>query len=209
MFSSIFALLQSLFYPHCCPGCGEEVREPGVLCGRCREGVWHPRSFHPGSLECPHVDGMFFLMELRRGHPENPPAGQIPGAGGSAAPAGGRMGPGNPLGGEILLGPASGSDSVCHRHPHGSPAAEKTGIRPAGRNLPALVPAGRVPVGNPADPEPEHPAPVRPDPGRTEKEHQRMLHPGPAGKSAGYRAALRAKMLGIDTIFGTVCIAEK
>lgn len=37
------------------------------------------------------------------------------------------MGPGNPLGGEILLGPASGSDSVCHRHPHGSPAAEKRG----------------------------------------------------------------------------------
>lgn len=63
MFSSIFALLQSLFYPHCCPGCGEEVREPGVLCGRCREGVWHPRSFHPGSLDCPHVDGMFFLMD--------------------------------------------------------------------------------------------------------------------------------------------------
>lgn len=63
MFSSILALLQSLFYPHCCPGCGEEVRESGVLCGRCREGVWHPRSFHPGSLDCPHVDGMFFLMD--------------------------------------------------------------------------------------------------------------------------------------------------
>jgi ComF family protein len=63
MFSSILALLQALFYPHCCPGCGEEVREPGVLCGRCREGVWHPRSFHPGSLGCPHVDGMFFLMD--------------------------------------------------------------------------------------------------------------------------------------------------
>lgn len=63
MFSSILVLLQSLFYPHCCPGCGEEVREQGVLCGRCREGVWHPRSFHPGSLGCPHVDGMFFLMD--------------------------------------------------------------------------------------------------------------------------------------------------
>ena len=63
MFSSFVRLLQSLFYPHGCPGCGEEVREPGVLCGRCREKIWHPRSFHPESLGCPHVDGLFFLLD--------------------------------------------------------------------------------------------------------------------------------------------------
>ena len=45
MLSSILALLHSLFYPHSCPGCGEEVRGKGVLCDPCRRGIWHPRSF--------------------------------------------------------------------------------------------------------------------------------------------------------------------
>ena len=109
---------------------------------------------------------------------------------------------------KIPLASGAGNPAGSHRHPYGPGAEETARIRPAGRNLPALVPTGRVPLGKPADPEPEHPAPVRPDSGRAEKEHQRMLHLGPAGKSAGHRAALRAKMLGIDTILGTVCIAE-
>lgn len=63
MLSSILALLHSLFYPHSCPGCGEEVRGKGVLCDPCRRGIWHPRSFQPLSLDCPHLDGLFFLMD--------------------------------------------------------------------------------------------------------------------------------------------------
>ena len=67
MLSSILALLHSLFYPHSCPGCGEEVRGKGVLCDSCRRGIWHPRSFQPLSLDCPHLDGLFFLMDYAGG----------------------------------------------------------------------------------------------------------------------------------------------
>ena len=64
-------------------------------------------------------------------------------------------------------------------------------------------------MGNPVGAEPAHPAPVWPGSGGTKKEYQRVLYPDPAGESAGHRAALRAKMLGIDTILETVCIVEK
>ena len=67
MFSSILSLLQSLFYPHHCPGCGEEVRGKGALCDPCRRGIWHPRAFQPCSLDCPHLDGLFFLLDYAGG----------------------------------------------------------------------------------------------------------------------------------------------
>lgn len=63
MFSTLFSLLSDLFYPHTCPGCGEGVPGALALCDRCREGVYHPRPFHPGSLGCPHLDGLFFLFD--------------------------------------------------------------------------------------------------------------------------------------------------
>lgn len=63
MLSTLFSLLSSLFYPHHCPGCGEEVPGPLALCDRCRSGVYHPRPFHPGSLGCPQLDGLFFLFD--------------------------------------------------------------------------------------------------------------------------------------------------
>lgn len=63
MVSTLFSLLSDLFYPHNCPGCGEPVPGPLALCDRCREGVYHPRPFHPDSLGCPHLDGLFFLFD--------------------------------------------------------------------------------------------------------------------------------------------------
>lgn len=67
MLSSILSLLQSLFYPHYCPGCGTEVRGKGVLCDSCRRGIWHPRALQPLSLDCLHLDGLFFLMDYAGG----------------------------------------------------------------------------------------------------------------------------------------------
>ena len=63
MLSTLFSLLSDLFYPHTCPGCGEGVPGSLALCDRCRDGVYHPRPFHPGSLGCPHLDGLFFLFD--------------------------------------------------------------------------------------------------------------------------------------------------
>ncbi len=63
MVSALLSLLSDLFYPHACPGCGEGVPGMLALCGRCRAGVYHPRPFHPGSLGCPHLDGLFFLFD--------------------------------------------------------------------------------------------------------------------------------------------------
>lgn len=63
MLSTLLSLLSDLFYPHTCPGCGDEVPGPLALCDRCRDGVYHPRPFHPGSLGCPQLDGLFFLFD--------------------------------------------------------------------------------------------------------------------------------------------------
>lgn len=63
MFSILLSLLSDLFYPHTCPGCGEGVPGPLALCDRCREVVYHPRPFHPESLGCLHLDGLFFLFD--------------------------------------------------------------------------------------------------------------------------------------------------
>ena len=117
MFSSFVRLLQSLFYPHGCPGCGEEVREPGVLCGRCREKIWHPRSFHPESLGCPHVDGLFFLLDYAGAIQKALWMAKFRGRDDLLPRLG--MAPGPPPGTEVCLGIPAGGGPFRHRHPHG------------------------------------------------------------------------------------------
>jgi predicted amidophosphoribosyltransferase len=178
MLSTLFSFLSDLFYPHNCPGCGEPVPGPLALCDRCREGVYHPRPFHPDSLGCPHLDGLFFLFDYAGAIQEAlhktkfekredllPRLAREWQAGVARE---GRFAWQLPA--EVDLGVTAIPTDPVRR--------KQRGLRCARRDLPALGPEKRVPVGSAAAEGAAYPAPVQPDTGGTEREHPGLLCPG-------------------------------
>lgn len=67
MFQQIIQLLNDLFYPHTCPGCGRPVPGKALLCELCRQGILNPRKEQQDVSLWPHLAGLFFLFNYEGG----------------------------------------------------------------------------------------------------------------------------------------------
>ncbi len=67
MFQQIIQLLNDIFYPHTCPGCGNAVPGKALLCEQCRQGILNPRKEQQDAALWPHLEGLFYLFNYEGG----------------------------------------------------------------------------------------------------------------------------------------------
>lgn len=67
MFQQIIQLLNDIFYPHTCPGCGRVVSGKALLCDGCRQGILNPRHLERDPVLWPQLSGLFFLFNYEGG----------------------------------------------------------------------------------------------------------------------------------------------